>query len=109
MPNDVPDELQLERATDGAAEALKALAGFVGAIDKLRADLGMEPEPELGDASSAIRDAGMALQLVGETVAERGPSEASRLLEASGAADDIRSAAERIRAATRALRESRKD
>ncbi len=100
----IPDELDLERATDDAASALKALAGFSAAIDQLRADLGLPAEPEVPDASEALREAAATVQLIGETVADRGPSEASRLLEAAGTADEIRAAAARLRAATRALR-----
>jgi hypothetical protein len=102
--SNVPDELDLERATDDAAVALKALAGFSDALKKLSADLGLPEQPDVPDASPAIREAAATLQLIGETVAERGPSEASKLLEAAGTAEEIRAAAERLRAATRAIR-----
>ena len=104
----VPDELELERATDDAAAALKALAGFSEAIGKLQADLGLPgaaPDPsDLHLASDAIREAAATVQLIGETVADRGPSEASELLEAAGTADEIRAVAAQLRAVTRALR-----
>jgi len=103
----VPDELQLERATDQAADAMRALSGFMKAIEKLRADLGAPEEPALPDAAEALREAGAAVQMLGEVVAERGPSDASRLMEAAGTADEIRAAAAKIREATRALRARR--
>jgi len=108
MPDDLPpppDPVELERATDQAAEALQALSRFTEAVGKLRSDLGMKEEAPLPDAAGALRDAGYTVQLVGETVAERGPSEASRVLEEAGAAEQIREVAERIRAMTQALRD----
>jgi len=104
-PRPDPDPVDLERATDQAAEALQALSTFTESLAALRDDLGMPPEEPLPDAAGALRDAGYTVQLIGETVAERGPSEASRVLEAAGAADEIRQVTDRIKAMTQALRE----
>jgi len=102
-----PDPVELEQATDRAADALQALSRFTEAVDKLRTDLGMPTKEPLPDAAGALRDAGYTVQLIGETVAERGPSEASRVLDEAGAAEQIREVAERIRAMTQALRDQR--